>query len=417
MPLSGLENIFQKDQITTESQDLEVYGKDWAKHLKPNPLAVIFPTSTEQVRDLVLWARKTKTSLVPSGGRTGMSGAAVATQGEIIVSFDKMNKILDHNESDRTVTCQAGVVTEQLQNYATDQGFYYPVDFAARGSSQVAGNVATNAGGIKVLRYGLTRNWVAGLKVVTGQGQILELNNGLVKNATGYDLRQLFIGSEGTLGFITEAIMNVTNPPRPLTVLLFGVENLEGVLDIYQAYRKQLPVTAYEMFTDKALEYVLKQGHLKAPLSESAPYYVLVEFEQEGADTLDHAMTLFEECLEKGWVVDGTMSQNAQQANDFWRLREDISEATAPHEPYKNDISVRVADVTTFLTELNTLLSTKYPNFEVVWFGHIGDGNLHINILKPADLSSEEFLEKCHEVDKLMFEMIARFKGSVGGRH
>ncbi|MCB0386529.1 MAG: FAD-binding oxidoreductase, partial [Bdellovibrionales bacterium] len=389
----------------------------WAKHIKPNAKAVVFPTSTEQVRDLVLWARKTKTSLVPSGGRTGMSGAAAAANQEVIVSLDKMNKILGHDPIDRTVTCQAGVVTEQLQNYALENDFYYPVDFAARGSSQVGGNIATNAGGIKVLRYGLTRSWVAGMTVVTGQGQILHLNNSLVKNATGYDLRHLFIGSEGTLGFVTEATFFVTNPPKSLTVLLFGVENLEGVLNIYQAYRKQVPLTAYEMFTEEALVHVLKQGHLSRPLNETAPYYVLIEFELESDSTLDHAMNLFEECVEKGWVVDGAMSQSPQQAKEFWRLREDISEATAPFEPYKNDISVRVTHVTQFLTELDALIKSEYPDFEVIWFGHIGDGNLHINILKPKALSSEEFLKKCHEVDKHMFEMIARYKGSVSAEH
>jgi len=417
MSLNGLDNIFPTNQISTNPEDLGVYGKDWAKHLKPNPKAVVFPTTTEQVRDLVLWARQNKIPLVPSGGRTGMSGAATATRGEIIVSFEKMNKILRHNATDRTVTCQAGVVTEKLQNYASDHGFFYPVDFAARGSSQVAGNIATNAGGIKVLRYGLTRNWVVGIKVVTGQGQILNLNNGLVKNATGYDLRHLMIGSEGTLGLVTEATFAVTNPPRPLTVLLFGVEDLKDILDIYQLYRKKLPITAYEMFTDKALSYVLKQGHLKTPLNKRTPYYILIEFEQEGSDTLDHAMALFEKCIEKGWVTDATMSQSTQQANELWRLREDISEATAPYEPYKNDISVRVAHITDFLTELNTLLNNKYPDFEVVWFGHIGDGNLHINILKPENLTSEQFLEKCREVDKYLFKMIARFKGSISAEH
>lgn len=417
MPLKGLSQILKPSQISTDTQDLQVYGKDWAKHLKPNPLAVVFPTSTDQVRDIVLWARKTKTALVPSGGRTGMSGGATASNGEVLVSLSRMNKIVGHDSIDRTITCQAGVITEQLQNYAQDHGFYYPVDFAARGSSQVGGNVNTNAGGIKVLRYGLTRNWVAGLTVVTGQGQVLHLNNSLVKNATGYDLRHLFIGSEGTLGIVTEVTFQVTNPPKPLTVLLLGVENLDGVLSIYQLYRQRVPVTAYEMFTEEALGVVLGQGHLKRPLAEKAPYYVLVEFEQESAETNEHAMELFEKCAESGWVIDGAVAQTPQQAREFWRLREDISEATAPFEPYKNDISVRVADVTAFLTELDSLIKNDYPDFQVIWFGHIGDGNLHINILKPKNLSSEAFLKKCHEVDQHMFAMIARFKGSISAEH
>lgn len=417
MSFAKLNDFLAPHQISQDPQDLETYSRDWAKHLSPQAQAVIFPENTEQVRRLVLWARQYQVALVPSGGRTGMSGAAVAIHNEVIVSFEKMNKILSFNPLDLTVTCEAGVITEQLQNFAQEQGYYYPVDFAARGSSHIGGNIATNAGGIKVLRYGLTRQWVAGLKVVTGQGEILELNNGLIKNATGYDLRQMFIGSEGTLGFITEATMSLTQPPKELTVMLLGVQDLSGVLKIYRHLRQALPLTAYEMFTDKALACVLKQGHLQDPLSTSCPYYVLVEFEQESDQTLEQALSLFEESLENSWVVDGTISQNAQQAKDLWRLREDISESTAPYQPYKNDISVRIADVNEFLTQLNQMLNQEYPDFEVVWFGHIGDGNLHINILKPDYLSSADFLAKCHEVDRHLFEMIARFKGSVSAEH
>lgn len=417
MPLSDLNEFLEPSQITQNPEDLKVYSKDWAKHLKPQALAVVFPTSTEQVRQLVLWARQHKVALVPSGGRTGMSGSAVATKNELIVSFEKMNKILSFSPIDLSVECQAGVITEQLQNYAHEKGYCYPVDFAARGSSQIGGNIATNAGGIKVLRYGLTRQWVAGLKVVTGKGEVLEFNHGLVKNATGYDLRHLFIGSEGTLGFVTEATLTLTKKPEELRVMLLGVQDLTAVLNIYQEFRSQLPLTAYEMFTDRALSCVLHQGTLKNPLETPCPFYVLLEFENGSEKTLDLSMQLFEQAMEKEWVVDGTLSQNAQQAKEIWRLREDISEATAPYQPYKNDISVRISDVTSFLEELHQLLGQKYPNFEVVWFGHIGDGNLHINILKPSELSSEEFLNKCHEVDEVLFKMIARYKGSISAEH
>ena len=161
-------------------------------------------------------------ALVPSGGRTGLSAAAYAINGELVVSMEKMNKVLELDPIDRVMTCQAGVVTESAQNYAKDKGFYFPVDFAARGSSHIGGNVATNAGGIKVIRYGMTRQWVTGLKVVTGKGEILNLNNSLVKNATGYDLRQLFIGSEGTLGFITEVSFGLARPPQDLRCAFDG---------------------------------------------------------------------------------------------------------------------------------------------------------------------------------------------------
>jgi FAD/FMN-containing dehydrogenase len=220
MDIESLKNIIDPSDIRTDDENLKIYGKDWTKHFTPNPSAIVFPRNAEQVKKLVLWARKTKTALVPSGGRTGLSAAAYATNKEIIVSFEKMNKILELDAADQTLRCEAGVVTETIQNYALEKGYYFPVDFASRGSSQIGGNAATNAGGIKVIRYGLIRNWISALEVVTGRGEILKLNNSLVKNATGYDFRHLFIGSEGTLGFITEVTVNLTRPPKSPVVLV-----------------------------------------------------------------------------------------------------------------------------------------------------------------------------------------------------
>ncbi|MGE0762232.1 MAG: FAD-binding oxidoreductase [Bdellovibrionales bacterium] len=412
-----LTRLLPADQVRLDQEAFEIYGKDWTKHITPKPSAVTFPKTTAQVKALVDWARTQKMALVPSGGRTGLSGAAIAYNGEVVVSFERMNRILEFDPFDQTVVCEPGVITEQLQNYALEKGLYFPVDFASRGSSQVGGNIATNAGGIKVLRYGLFRNWVAGLQVVTGSGEVLELNKSLVKNATGYDLRHLFIGSEGTLGLITQATMQLTRPPQELAVFLFAVPNLGAVMKIYHAFKSKTSLIAYEMFTDLALKYVTQYTGLKSPLNEASPYYVVVEIEKDSATAEDTAMQIFESGIEKGWLSDGLLAQTPQQAKDFWRFREDISEATAPGKPYKNDISVRIAKVPEFLLEMDALLKSKYPTFEVVWFGHIGDGNLHINIIKPANLTSEEFLKQCHAVDEHLFDMIERFGGSVSAEH
>lgn len=417
MSLELLKKTLQPDQILTDSESLEYYGKDWTKHIPPQAQAIVFPKTTAEVQAIVNWARQTQTPLVPSGGRTGLSGAAIATQKEVVVSFEKMNRILEFSLYDQTLTVEAGAVTEQVQKRAEEEGLYFPVDFASRGSSQIGGNIATNAGGIKVVRYGLIRNWVTGLEVVTGQGEILNLNKGLIKNATGYDLRQLFIGSEGTLGFITKATLQLTRPPANPAVFLFAVPELEGVMKIYHAYKSRLPLLAYEMFTEEAMEIVLHHTGLKRPLGEKANYYVLVELEQESDQVLEKAMEIFEQALEQNWMVDGVLSQSVQQAKELWRLREDISEATSVYQPYKNDISVRVAQVPDFLREMDQILKTEYPDFKVVWFGHIGDGNLHINILKPDQLTSQQFLDRCLQVNQKMFEMIQRFGGSVSAEH
>ncbi len=415
--VSELRTLMPSDAVLTDPDSLATYGKDWTKHFQPTPSAIVFPRSAEEVSKIVQWARKTKTSLVPSGGRTGLSAAAYAVNHEVVVSLEKMNKILELDPLDQTMRCQAGVVTETAQKHALEHDFYFPVDFASRGSSQIGGNAATNAGGIKVIRYGLIRNWIAGLEVVTGTGDILRLNNSLVKNATGYDLRHLFIGSEGTLGIITEVTLQLTRKPRDLQVLVLGVPDLASIMEVYKLFRAHMPLVAYEMFTDLALKYVTQMGRVGRPFETATPYYVLIEVEKESEATLDIVMELFETCLEKGLVLDGTLSQNDKQAQDFWSLREDITEATSHKAPYKNDISVRVAKVPQFLNEMSALLDKDYPDFEVVWFGHIGDGNLHVNILKPDSLSSDEFMQRCHHVDKDMFTMIKNLGGSVSAEH
>ncbi len=413
-----LTGILDSSRVLTDRASLEEYGRDWTKYLQPKPTAVVFPKTTDEVVRLVKWAREARVALVPSGGRTGLSGGAAALNGEVVVSLQKMNKILEFDPLDQTVTCEAGVITETLQQYAEEKGLYYPVDFASRGSSHIGGNVATNAGGIKVLRYGLTRQWVAALEVVTGTGEVLQLNNSLVKNATGLDLRHLFIGSEGVLGLITKVTLHLARKPAPQALFVFGVEDLSAVMKIYHKFKHELPLLAFEMFTDLALKHVLAHHtDLKAPFGQRTPYYLLCEIEVLGEEVLEKALALFEQGVEEGWILDGIQSQTPAQARDLWRLREDISEATSPHTPYKNDISVRIAKVPEFLLEMDGILKQQYPHFEAVWFGHIGDGNLHINILKPKDMKTDEFLRECKRVDEIMFSMIERFRGSVSAEH
>ncbi|MBL1270981.1 MAG: glycolate oxidase subunit GlcD [Marinobacter maritimus] len=404
-------------KVLTDPADLESYGKDWTRIYAPNPLAIVLPKTTEQVQALVRFANENGVALVPSGGRTGLSAGAVAANGEVVVAFDNMNQILDFSASDRLVRCQAGVVTEQLQNFAEENNLYYPVDFASAGSSQLGGNLSTNAGGIKVIRYGMSRDWVAGLKVVTGKGDILDLNKDLAKNNTGYDLRHLFIGAEGTLGFITEATMKLSRQPDNLTVLVLGLNDLGNTMDVLKTFQGGLDLTAYEFFSHQAMGHVLAHGQVQAPFETEAPYYALLEFEATSDQVMDAAMNLFEQCMENGWVLDGVISQSETQAQNLWQLRERISESIAPRTPYKNDISVVVSKVPGFLQEIDELVAEHYPDFEIIWFGHIGDGNLHLNILKPEDMAKEDFFEKCQQVNKWVFEIVEKYQGSVSAEH
>lgn len=412
-----LAEIVGVDAVKTDSVDLNHFGKDWTKVCVPDPTAIVFPSNIEQVQDIVKLAHESEVALVPSGGRTGLSGGAVAEKQELVVSFDRMNKILSFDALDRQVVCQPGVITEQLQQFATDKELFYPIDFASSGSSQLGGNVATNAGGIKVIRYGMTRNWILGMKVVTGTGQLLDLNRGLTKNATGYDFRHLFIGSEGTLGFIVELTLALCSKPNDPKVLLLGVERMVETMEVLKAFQNKMELTAFEFFSDKAMEHVIEGKGLQRPFESPSEFYVLIEFEKVAEQDIKDAIELFEHCLEQGWISDGIISQSAGQANSLWRLREDISETISKFTPYKNDISVKVSQVPSFLEAAEALVSEAYPDFEIIWFGHIGDGNLHLNILKPANLAIEDFYKRCDEVSERVFSLVRKFGGSISAEH
>ena len=415
--IQELKTLVDAGKVLTDADSLDAYGKDWTKHFAPAPLAIVFPKNTEQVQAIVVWANQHQVALVPSGGRTGLSAGAVAANGEVVVSFDNMNQILAFNAMDRTVVCQPGVVTQQLQEFAEEKDLYYPVDFASVGSSQIGGNIGTNAGGIKVIRYGMTRNWVAGMKVVTGKGDLLELNKDLIKNATGYDLRQLFIGAEGTLGFVVEATMRLDRAPKNLTALVLGVPDCDSIMRVLHAFQNTLDLTAFEFFSDKALAKILARGDVPAPFDTDCAFYALLEFEAVSDEIAESALTTFEHCMEQGWVLDGVMSQSEQQLENLWKLREYISETIAPWTPYKNDISVTVGQVPAFLRDIDAIVAKNYPDFEVVWFGHIGDGNLHLNILKPDNLSKDEFFAQCAVVNQWVFETVQKYNGSISAEH
>ena len=416
-PIDELRRRLPQLACTDNPDDFTAYGQDWTRLAQPDPCAVVFPRSAEEVRQLVIVARELRLPLVPSGGRTGLSGGALAADRELVVSFERMNRILDFDPVDRLVTVEAGVVTQKLQDFAREQSLFYPVDFASKGSSQIGGNIATNAGGIKVLRYGMTRERVAGLKVVTGAGELLELNRGLVKNATGYDLRHLFIGSEGTLGFIVEATMELIDPPPPVAVMLLAAPDMASVMEIFRAARTELSLTAFEFFSHPALEKVLARHDLRSPFDAAADFYALVELELKSAADEEAALALFERTVEAGWAADGAISQSESQAAELWALRENITESIAPELPYKNDIAVRPSRVPDFLARLDALVAERYPDFEVIWFGHIGDGNLHLNMLKPAAMAAPEFRARCESVNDEVFALVAELGGTVSAEH
>ena len=415
--IQELSAVLTPEQVAVDPASLETYGQDWTRFTPPAPTAIVFPRDTADVVAVVECARRCQFALVPSGGRTGLSGGACAANGEVVVSMDKMNAISPVNLTDRTVTVGAGAITQNVQQAARDADLFYPVDFASSGSSQIGGNIATNAGGINVIRYGMTRDWVAGLTVVTGKGEVLELNKGLMKNNTGLDFRHLFIGSEGILGFITEATLKLTAPPKDPTVLVLGLSDMSAIMAVLDRIQSTTPLLAYEFFSELAVSKVVDHAGVARPFETRTPFYALVEFERENDMTDAHVFEAVEQCMEEGWVIDAVMSQSVAQARALWRLREDISETISKWTPYKNDISSTVSKVPELLAAVDDVVHENYPDWEVVWYGHIGDGNLHLNILKPENLQIEEFKARCNEVSTDIFDAIKRLGGSVSAEH
>ncbi|WNG40154.1 FAD-binding oxidoreductase [Archangium violaceum] len=407
---------FPSDFLTREPGELQEYGRDWTRVYSPAPSAVAFPRTTDEVARLMALCNQYRVPVVPSGGRTGLAAGAVAPRGELVLSLRRMTRMDPVDLLGNSVRVQAGAVTEAVHHHCAEHGLTWPVDFASKGSSQVGGNIATNAGGVKVIRYGLTRQWVLGLQVVTAQGQVLELNGALEKNNTGADLRQLFIGSEGTLGVITEATLKLAPLPGKQDVFLFAVPDVASVLRLFrEARRAPLLLSAYEFFTDKCLARVQRHRKLRSPFEAPSGCYVLMEAEGKDPSEVESWLgSLFE----RGLVTDGTLAQGASQASELWALREGISESlSATGLPHKNDVSLPVANLEAFCSELDAVFSERYPGWEIALFGHIGDGNLHINIMKPDDMEKAEFLAHTKKADPTMFELVRKHGGSISAEH
>jgi FAD/FMN-containing dehydrogenase len=418
--IAQISERFPIDFMTQAPQELEAYGKDWTRVVSPRPSAIVFPRSTEEVSLFLRLCSEYQLSVVPSGGRTGLAGGAIASKGEIVLSLNRMNRMDPVDTLAQTVRVQAGAVTEAVHHHCAPDGLTWPVDFASKGSSQVGGNIATNAGGVKVIRYGLTRNWVLGLQVVTMDGKVLELNGALEKNNTGVDLRQIFIGSEGTLGIITEATLKLTRVPGALDVFFFAVEDIPAVLKLFQeARRAPFQIMAFEFLTQNCLQLVSESRKIQSPFQEAYPAYVLFEVERPSSPDAQGVLDRWLESLfEKSWLKNGTLAQSPREAKDLWSLREGISESLSLRGlVHKNDIALPISQLETFIPKMYPLFSRQDRNLEVFLFGHIGDGNLHVNTLKPEGLEKERFMQFCKEVDLELFKLVQEQNGSVSAEH
>lgn len=417
--LDKFRTVLRNEDVVTDEKLCESYGHDWT-HLKGKASVILFPRSTQEVSGILKICNSEKISVIPSGGRTGLAGAAVATESEVVLSLEKMNKILEIDTIGMSVTAEAGVIIQALQEKIREAGFFYPVDLASKGSCQLGGNIATNAGGLKLIRYGGTREHVLGLEVVLANGDICDLNFNLKKDNSGYDLKNLFVTSEGTLGVITKATMRIMPKPKELKLVVMTLNQFSGILEVLRlANMSGLQLTAFEFFTRQALDIVLKHHkEIRDPFQNSYANYVLIEYEQISSLADAQMQELLEEAMEKGWVQDALIATNSAEFRQFWGMRENISESVAVEAMVrKNDITIPIAKLADFDREAQKVIQSAPKDIRLVLFGHIGDGNIHINYLGPKDGDREKFLSDVHKLEEKVFTIIKGMRGSISAEH
>jgi FAD/FMN-containing dehydrogenase len=405
--------------------DAEPYATDWRRRYRGRPLAVVKPASTAEVAGVVRACAQSRTAIVPQGGNTGLSGGATpdASGSQIVLSLSRMNCVRAIDGHNNTMTVEAGCVLASLQKAAEEAGCLFPLSLASEGSCEIGGNLSTNAGGTAVLRYGNTRDLVLGLEVVLPSGDVWDGLRGLRKDNTGYDLKQLFVGAEGTLGVITAAVLKLFPFPRSRATAIVAVNDPEAAVDLLRRTLGSCGerLTGFELFSDFCLSLVLK--HFKdvaPPFSRRFPYYVLLELSdtRAGEEVARIAEDALGAALESGVILDAAIAQSQAQARAFWKLRELISDAQAQEgSNIKHDVSIPISQIPAFIRATDAQLAQAHPGARMVTFGHVGDGNLHYNVSGPEGLAPETFVKEQAAINMIVHDSVSRFRGSISAEH
>jgi FAD/FMN-containing dehydrogenase len=377
------------------------------------------------VAQVVRLCAETRTAIVPQGGNTGLCGAATpdASGAQVVLNLSRMNRIREVDPRNNTMTVEAGCVLASLHKVAEDAERLFPLSLAAEGSCEIGGNLSTNAGGTAVLRYGNTRELVLGLEVVLPSGETWNGLRGLRKDNTGYDLKQLFIGAEGTLGVITAAVLKLFPLARSRTTAIVALQSPAKALELLECAQGVCGerLTGFELFSEFCLSLVLK--HFKsaaAPFAKRFSHYVLLEFSdtQAGDAARVLAENMLASALEGGLIIDAAVAQSEAQARAFWNLREFISEAQAHEGPnIKHDVSIPISRIAEFIAVTDAELARAHPGIRMVTFGHLGDGNVHYNVSAPPGIAPDEFVKKSGAINRVVHDSVARFDGSISAEH
>jgi FAD/FMN-containing dehydrogenase len=382
------------------------------------------PSNTSEVSNILKLCNECNIKIVPQGGRTGLCGGTVPSVNgdEVMLSLERMDKIREFNEKNFTITVEAGCILSNIQNFTEKKKFLFPLSLASEGSCTIGGNLSTNAGGINVLRYGMARDLVLGIEVVLADGKIWDNLISLRKDNRGYDLKQLFIGSEGTLGIITSAVLKLFPSPKNIETALFAIPNPESAIELFGLARSASAdlLNAYELISRVGMEMVIKNiPGSKEPIKDKYEWYVLLEFSSSSKNNLREQMEgLFELALNKNAVLNGVIAESSQQRKELWILRDGLNEAQKPEGgSIKHDISIPINNVSKFINTATSSVEKYIPDSRVVVFGHIGDGNIHFNISQPLKSDKKNFLKEWENVNKIVFDIVKDLDGSFSAEH
>ncbi|MGV6395272.1 FAD-binding oxidoreductase [Pseudomonas caspiana] len=423
--VQALEQVVGRAGLIQDAERMQSYLSDWRNAYRGKAALVVRPACTAEVAEVVRLCREAGVSLVPQGGNTGLCGGSIpdASGTQVVLSLTRMTAIRAIDPANETITVEAGVVLQRLQEAAAEVGRLFPLSLGAEGSCTVGGNLATNAGGTAVLRYGNMRDLTLGLEVVLADGRIWDGLRGLRKDNTGYDLKHLFIGSEGTLGIITAAVLKMFPAVCSLTTAWVALASPQAAVDLIGRMRTLCGdrLTGFELMSRQSVEFVLRHvAGCNDPFSEVHPWYVLIEL----SDTLVDAplAQMLEsglgEALEQGAALDAVVASNETQVAALWALREGISEAQNHEGPsLKHDISVPVSSIPAFIEATDRKLLEDFPGVRIVAYGHVGDGNLHYNISKPVGAEDAPFKAQAEAIMNVIYDATVAFAGSISAEH
>jgi FAD/FMN-containing dehydrogenase len=383
---------------------------------------VLRPGSVAEVAAILKLANDSATPIVPQGGNTGLVGGQIPHHNEIVLSLNRLDRIREVDPTSYTITCEAGVTLARARDAAAVVDRLYPQLLPSEGTCTIGGNLSTNAGGTAAIAHGIARSHALGLEVVLADGRVLNDLNKLKKDNTGYDLKNLFIGAEGTLGVITAAVLRLVPRPRSIETAFAGVASAQAALELLGIAQERSggEVTSFEIMTREGIELVLRHGQgCRDPLAAPHAWYVLMELSSQRREGLrDVLEAVLAEGLERGLVRDATIADSLEQAKAFWRVREMFGEVQRhAGGSIKHDISVPVAAVPAFISEANAAVTALIPGVRPLPFGHLGDGNIHYNVTQPLGADQEEFLKRWDEVNTIVFAVVKKYGGSISAEH